>query len=95
MAGDGSVVDHVVIPYAGLRPRQPVWVKIGLWGLSGRGSAWAFFWGCVVVAVGCVIAGFLHHPGWFFGASLLLAAFWYWASIRWVDRHGGWSQVRG
>ena len=43
MPSDKPVDEQVVLPYAGLRPRQPLWVRVGLWGLSGRGSAWVRF----------------------------------------------------
>ena len=93
MPGD-EVEGNIMIPYAGLRPRQPLWVKVGLWGLSGRASAWVFVWSCVAIAAGCIVMGFVNNSWWLLGAPMFLAAFWYWASIRWVDRHGGWSQVR-
>ncbi len=37
---------------------RPLWVKVGLWGLPGRSSAWAFVWLSLAVAVGCVAYGF-------------------------------------
>jgi hypothetical protein len=57
MAGGEPVEGDVVLPYAGPRPHQPFWVKVGLWGLSGRTSAWVFFWGCVIVAGFCTVRG--------------------------------------
>jgi hypothetical protein len=95
MTSDEPVEGDVVLPYARPRVHQPFWVKVGLWGLSSRTSAWVFFWGCVLVGVVSAVLGFaVAHP-WLTGTSMLIAAFWYWAAIRWVDRHGGWSQVRG
>jgi hypothetical protein len=94
MPSNESIEGNVVIPYAGLRLRQPLWVKVGLWGISSPAWAWVFVWTCVAVAALCAVLGFILHPAWFLGTLLLLAAFWYWASIRWVDRRGGWSQIR-
>lgn len=67
----------------------PLWVSVGLWGLPGRGWAWACFWFSIVVAVGCVAYGFVYWPA-FAGAGFAFAALWYFAAIRWVDRNGEW-----
>jgi hypothetical protein len=40
------------------RPQPwPWWVSLGLWGLPGRGWAWAFFWLALLLAAGSVAAG--------------------------------------
>jgi hypothetical protein len=70
--------------------KRPLWVQVGLWGLPNRASAWAFFWLSLAVAVGCVAYGFVDWR-FFFGGLIVFAALWYYASIRWVDRHGRWS----
>jgi hypothetical protein len=72
------------------RSAWPVWVRLGLWGLPNRVSAWFFFWLSVGVAVGCVVAGFWYWP-LFFGAGMAGAAVWYFASIRWVDENSSWA----
>jgi hypothetical protein len=65
-------------------------VRLGLWGLPSRKSAWAFFWLAIALAVGCVGYGFINPP--FFGGGLLVfAALWYYLAIRWVDQHARWS----
>ena len=75
------------------RPRQPWpwWVATGLWGLPSRGWAWGFVWLALALAVGCVAYGFAsgYVPA-FFGGGFVFAALWYFAAIRWVDRHGEW-----
>jgi hypothetical protein len=81
-----------VLPYATPKPARPFWVKLGLWGLPNRAFAWAFFWICVAIAAYSAIRGF-SKPKWFWGVGLILAALWYWASIRWVDRHCTWNFV--
>jgi hypothetical protein len=68
---------------------RPWWVKVGLWGISSRGSAWTFVWLSVTLGVVCVLYGFWNR--WFIaGAAWFLAAIWYLLAIRWVDEHGAW-----
>jgi hypothetical protein len=72
------------------RSNYPLWVRLGLWGLPSRGSAWAFVVISIVAAVaGCVYG--LYDARYFACAAFLLAGFLYWAAIRWVDRHGRWK----
>ncbi len=70
--------------------QRPLWVKLGLWGLPTRASAWAFFWLSWGITVGCVAYGFWDRR-FFFGGLLVLAALWYFLAIKWVDQHGSWS----
>lgn len=72
------------------RDSWPVMVRLGLWGLPTRASAWVFFWLALVMAAGCVAYGFVNPLG-FLGALFVLAALWYYRSIRWVDQHSTWS----
>jgi hypothetical protein len=72
------------------RDEWPMWVRLGLWGLPDRSSAWVFFWVCIALAVASVAAGFVH-PLFALGGLMVFAALWYYASIRWVDRHGRWE----
>jgi hypothetical protein len=67
----------------------PWWVALGLWGLPGRGWAWGCFWLSLLLSAACVAAGFVFWPA-FLGGIWVLAAWWYYAAIRWVDRHGDW-----
>jgi hypothetical protein len=60
-----------------------------MWGLPGRGWAWGCFWFSLALAIGCVVGGFYYWP-LFVGGGFVLAAFWYFAAIRWVDRNGEW-----
>ncbi len=72
------------------KPRPwPLWVSIGLWGLPGRGWAWACFWLCIALVVASIAAGFYAWP-LFAGTGFVFAALWYFAAIRWVDRHSEW-----
>lgn len=72
------------------RGKWPVLVRVGLWGLPSRGSAWAFFWLSIALAAICVAYGFVNPPA-FAGGLLVFAALWYFLSIRWVDQNSDWS----
>jgi hypothetical protein len=78
------------LEYATPQSPRPIWVRLGLWSVSSRASAWVFFWICIAIAVFSVIRGF-SEPRWFWGVVMVLAALWYWASIRWVDRYSSWG----
>ena len=52
----------------------PLWVSVGLWGLPGRGWAWACFWLSIAVAVGCVAYGFVFWPAFLGGGSTTITA---------------------
>lgn len=72
------------------RGRWPWIVRVGLWGLPTRGTAWACFWLSIIISVACVGYGFAD-PRFFSGGALVFAALGYYLSIRWVDRHATWS----
>jgi hypothetical protein len=72
------------------RSKYPLWVQLGLWGLPTRSSVWAF----VVISTLAAVAGSLYglrDRRYFVCAGFLVAAYLYWAAIRWVDRHGRWE----
>jgi hypothetical protein len=72
------------------RSKWPVMVRLGLWGLPNRGAAWGFVGLSVAIAVGSVVYGFVDRR-YFIGVIFVLAALWYYLSIRWVEQHSGWS----
>ncbi len=71
-----------------LPPSPPLLIKLGMWGLTSRGMAQAFFWGCVALGALSVLVA-LVFPWALLGTFSFLSAWWYWAVIRWVDRNGG------
>ena len=71
------------------RGNWPILVRVGLMGLN-RGSAWAFVWLSLALAVVGVAAGFVY-PLAFLGGLFVFAALWYYLSIRWVDDNGRWE----
>jgi hypothetical protein len=74
------------------KPPRPIWVKVGLLGLSSRGSALSFFWLTIGLSAAGFISGF-WKPKMFFGIFFLVAAWWYSACIRWVDQHSEWPKA--
>jgi hypothetical protein len=72
------------------RSNWPVMVRIGLWGLPSRGSAWAFVGLSFFLAIGCFVYGFVDFR-FFYGSILVVAALWYYLSIRWVDNNSSWQ----
>ena len=70
---------------------RPPWVKVGLWGLGSRASAWVFFWLSLAIAAACVVYGFTNDWRFLFGGLMVFAALWYYLAIRWVDEHGTWQ----
>jgi hypothetical protein len=70
---------------------MPFWVQIGLWGIPSRGAALAYLWVTAAAAAGSLLLGFFFPFAWV-GLTMLLATWWYWASIRWADRHGHWKR---
>ncbi len=65
--------------------KRPFLVRLGLWGLKTRQSALAFMWLCIVGAVVSVILKI------WIGSLLLVAGWWYWYAVRWVDKNEGWK----
>jgi len=72
------------------RSGWPILVQVGLWGLPTRGSAWGFFWFSMALVIASIPCGFLIHPICFLGVLMVLAALWYYLSIRWVDQNSRW-----
>jgi hypothetical protein len=69
---------------------RPWWVKVGLWGISSRGSAWNFVWLSIALGIVCVVYGFWNRL-FCMGGVWFLAALWYVLAIQWVDRHDAWK----
>jgi hypothetical protein len=73
------------------RQSWPAWVRIGLWGVMTRSSAWTFFWLAVALCVACVGLGFVDWRFWIAGAIGPFAALWYYLAIQWVDSNSSWT----
>ena len=62
-------------------PKRPLLVSLGLVGIKTRQLALTFVWLCIGLAVASVIFRF------WLGLVMLIAAWWYWYALRWVDKH--------
>ncbi len=71
------------------RQKYPIWVKIGLWGISTRTAALALTGACASLTILCLIAAF-WNPLFIIGLGFGLSAGWYWAAINWVDNNDRW-----
>ena len=60
-----------------------------MWGLPNRAAAWAFVWLSLLAALAAGVGAFFYWPA-AFGVLFVLAALWYYLSIRWVDRYDRW-----
>jgi hypothetical protein len=67
----------------------PRWVRVGLWRVPSRAAAFAFVWLSIGLALAGLIAGF-WHPVLFVAVLFILAAWWYWRAIHWVDKNASW-----
>jgi hypothetical protein len=73
-------------------PARPWWVRVTLWGLASRSSAWACAWLCLALALASVAYATIARDGrWLVGGILVLGAVGYCLAICWMDRHGSWS----
>ena len=63
---------------------MPLWVKVGIWGLGNRMSVLTFMWLSIVISVGLAAMRFWQ------GLFILLAAAWYWGTVRWMDQRQKW-----
>jgi hypothetical protein len=78
------------LPYKVDRRVWPWPVRLSLWGLPGRPSAWVCCWLCIAIAALCVLYGFIESR-FYIGGIMAFGALPYYYSIRWVDRHSSWS----
>lgn len=68
----------------------PLWVGIALAGVPSRTACWWYCWFCLWLALAGLSAGF-WMPVLFWGSGFVLAAFWYYAAIRWMDKQQRWT----
>lgn len=69
---------------------MPSLVYIGLLGINSKPVAYFYVVLSLLLAVGTVIYGF-WNPVYFSGAALVLAAYWYYYAIRWMDKNAAWD----
>lgn len=69
----------------------PMLVKLGLVRIKSRKIALVFFWLCILLGFISFFAGFINSK-YFWGLIFLLAAWWYWFCIKWVDKNSKWEE---
>ena len=67
-------------------PNRPLLVALALWGVKSRQMALTFFGLCIA----CAVASAIYH--FWPGLIMLLAAWWYWYALRWVDKNASWPK---
>ena len=74
---------------------RPLWVRIALFGVRRRASAWVGFCFCIALTVFVFAYGLYKWRFlWLFLPVYFLCAvitWWLYEAIRWEDRHGRWS----
>lgn len=71
--------------------KKPLYVRIGLFAVPTRKVAKYYYYFCLWVALSSFIVGLIADIKYFSGITLLGAAFWYEASIRWMDNNNAWE----
>jgi hypothetical protein len=72
-----------------LPPDPPLFIRLGMWGLSSRIAALVCLWCCVGLGALCLLLT-LITPWAVIGAVYFFPfAWWNWAVIRWVDKNNG------
>ena len=73
------------------RDGMPEWVYWGLWGIKTRRAAMAFFWSCLIAGLVLMPLVLVHIRAVIMTGAALLAALYYLASIKCVDRNSHWE----
>jgi len=80
---------------------MPIWVYLAFSSISSRRGALLLIWSCVIFSVYCIPwSGFFTNRDWVSSlfliddwswfAMMVPITFWYWISLKWIDRHTGW-----
>ena len=88
---------------------RPLWVRIGLFGISSRKAAMMWMKGSLAASITgtmAIIAGtvwilganlvgfsFAFAIALFLGMITLTSPLWYWLAIQWTDEHNGWERL--
>lgn len=70
---------------------MPDVVYLGLLGINSKNVAYGYLVLSLVLALGCLIYGFVK-PIFFWGVPMVSAAYWYYYCIKWVDAHSNWDK---
>lgn len=67
------------------RDNWPLMVRLALWQVRTRNTAWMFCWLSLALGIVCLFSPFR------IGGLMIFAALWYYLAIRWVDQNSDWS----
>ena len=81
--------------------KTPLWVFLALSSIETRRGALLLIWSSIVFTLYCLpwstffvgnewVAKLFLISDWEWFAMMLPMTVWYWASMRWVDKNGGW-----
>jgi hypothetical protein len=81
---------------------MPLWVYLAFSSISTRKGALTLIWASVAFTLYCLpwVRLFSSHEmvgnlflidDWSWFAMMAPVTFWYWLSLRWVDKHSGWT----
>lgn len=70
---------------------MPDVVYLGLLGINSKSVAYGYLLLSLVLALGCLIYGFVK-PIFFWGVPMVGAAYWYYYSIKWIDANSTWDK---
>ena len=82
--------DFVDYPREPMAIPRPWWVRVTMVGLKRRNAVLACGWFAVLVAFASLIAA-IFSPIRLVGIGMLLAAWPYFATVRWMDKTGSWN----
>ncbi len=81
---------------------MPLWVFLAFSSLETRKAALILIYSSLVFTVYCIPWGlFFKSPwvmrlflidDWSWAAAMLPIVFWYWLSLKWMDRHQAWGK---
>ncbi|ANE57584.1 hypothetical protein [Methylomonas sp. DH-1] len=85
-------------------PNTPLWVFLALSSIETRRGALWLVWSSLLFTLYCVpwghyfqgsawVATMFLIEDWEWFAMMMPMTLWYWMSMRWVDKNGGWNTV--
>ncbi|MCW9012163.1 MAG: hypothetical protein OQL06_00150 [Gammaproteobacteria bacterium] len=77
------------------KDNMPIWVFLALMSIETRKGASILVWSCIVFGLICIPLSY-YQPfatvDWTWVAMMAGMSLWYWASMRWIDRHSSWPK---
>ena len=85
--------------------RMPMWVFLAFSSINRRKWAVWAVWSCVIFTIYCIpwplffenqdfLKTLCPIENWIWFWVMVVMTIWYWFSLRWMDRNGGWEKVR-